>query len=84
MKLRETVRTALRSLASNRLRTALTALGMVMGVAAVVTVAGVLVAFLLMALITFYPIIYQLWMAFTNFELRHLRLQFDADHGEFR
>ena len=35
----------------------------------------ILPAFLLMALITFYPIIYQLWMAFTNFELRHLRLQ---------
>lgn len=35
----------------------------------------ILPAFLIMALITFYPLIYQLWMAFTNFELRHLRLQ---------
>jgi putative ABC transport system permease protein len=41
MMLRETVRTALRSLVTNRLRTALTALGMVMGVAAVVTVLAI-------------------------------------------
>lgn len=34
----------------------------------------ILPAFLIMAFITFYPIGYQLWMAFTNFELRHLRL----------
>src|SRR5262249_27999549 len=37
----ETVRTAVRSLASNRLRTALTALGMVIGVAAVIAVLAV-------------------------------------------
>lgn len=35
----------------------------------------ILPAFLIMALITFYPIGYQVWMAFTNFELRHLLLQ---------
>ena len=35
----------------------------------------ILPAFLTMAFITFYPIVYQVWMAFTNFELRHLRLQ---------
>ncbi len=35
----------------------------------------ILPAFLIMAFITFYPIVYQVWMAFTNFELRHLRLQ---------
>lgn len=35
----------------------------------------ILPAFILMALITFYPIFYQLWMAFTNFALEHLRLQ---------
>src|SRR5690349_12597538 len=37
----ETVRTAVRSLASNRLRTALTALGMIIGVAAVIAVLAV-------------------------------------------
>ena len=41
MMLRETARSALRSLASNRLRTALTALGMVIGVAAVVAVLAI-------------------------------------------
>lgn len=35
----------------------------------------ILPAFIIMALITFYPILYQTWMAFTNFELKHLRLQ---------
>lgn len=35
----------------------------------------ILPAFLVMALITFYPLAYQLWMAFTDFALRHLRLQ---------
>ena len=33
----------------------------------------ILPAFTVMALITFYPIFFQIWMAFTNFELRHLR-----------
>ncbi len=41
MLIRETIRTALRSLASNRLRTALTTLGMVIGVAAVVAVLAI-------------------------------------------
>jgi putative ABC transport system permease protein len=41
MVIRETMRTAWRSLASNRLRTALTALGMVIGVAAVVAVLAI-------------------------------------------
>ena len=41
MLIRETVRTALRSLAQNRVRTALTALGMVIGVAAVVAVLAI-------------------------------------------
>lgn len=35
----------------------------------------ILPAFVIMALITFYPIGYQIWMSFTNFELKHLRLQ---------
>lgn len=35
----------------------------------------ILPAFVIMAIITFYPIAYQVWMSFTNFELRHLRLQ---------
>jgi arabinogalactan oligomer/maltooligosaccharide transport system permease protein len=35
----------------------------------------ILPAFIIMAFITFYPIGYQLWMAFTNFRLEHLRLQ---------
>ncbi|NLF00201.1 MAG: sugar ABC transporter permease [Anaerolineales bacterium] len=34
----------------------------------------ILPAFLIMAFITFYPLLYQVWMSFTNFELRHLRL----------
>ena len=34
----------------------------------------ILPAFVIMAFITFYPILYQIWMAFTNFELKHLRL----------
>jgi arabinogalactan oligomer/maltooligosaccharide transport system permease protein len=33
----------------------------------------ILPAFLIMAFITFYPLLYQLWMAFTDFQLRHLR-----------
>ena len=41
MLMRETVRTAFRSLVTNRLRTALTALGMVIGVAAVVAVLAI-------------------------------------------
>ena len=41
MLFRETVRTALRSLLTNRMRTALTALGMVIGVAAVVAVLAI-------------------------------------------
>jgi arabinogalactan oligomer/maltooligosaccharide transport system permease protein len=35
----------------------------------------ILPAFIIMAFITFYPIGYQVWMSFTNFELKHLRLQ---------
>ena len=35
----------------------------------------ILPAFLIMAFITFYPIAYQVWMAFTDFGLKHLRLQ---------
>lgn len=35
--------------------------------------AYILPALVIMAFITFYPLGYQLWMAFTNFELRHLR-----------
>lgn len=35
----------------------------------------ILPAFIIMAFITFYPIAYQFWMAFTNFKLEHLRLQ---------
>ena len=35
----------------------------------------ILPAFVIMAVITFYPLAYQVWMSFTNFELRHLRLQ---------
>lgn len=35
----------------------------------------ILPAFIIMAFITFYPIGYQFWMAFTNFKLEHLRLQ---------
>jgi arabinogalactan oligomer/maltooligosaccharide transport system permease protein len=35
----------------------------------------ILPAFLIMAFITFYPLIFQLWMSFTDFELRHLRLR---------
>ena len=34
----------------------------------------ILPAFIIMALITFYPLFYQLWMSLTNFELKHLRL----------
>ena len=41
MLIRETARTAMRSLLSNRMRTALTALGMVIGVAAVVAVLAI-------------------------------------------
>lgn len=41
MDFRETIRTALRSLISNRMRTALTALGMVIGVAAVISVLAI-------------------------------------------
>lgn len=41
MLIRETIRTAIRSLAQNRMRTSLTALGMVIGVAAVVAVLAV-------------------------------------------
>ncbi|HJK92902.1 MAG TPA: ABC transporter permease [Polyangiaceae bacterium LLY-WYZ-15_(1-7)] len=41
MLLRETIRTALRSLLSHRMRTALTALGMVIGVAAVIAVLAI-------------------------------------------
>ena len=41
MQVKETIRSAWRSLASNRMRTALTALGMVIGVAAVVSVLAV-------------------------------------------
>ncbi|MBN1430675.1 MAG: sugar ABC transporter permease [Anaerolineae bacterium] len=37
--------------------------------------AYILPALLLMAFITFYPLLYQVWMAFTNFELKHLLLQ---------
>lgn len=35
----------------------------------------ILPAFLIMAFITFYPIFYQVWMAFTDFGLKNLRLQ---------
>ena len=35
----------------------------------------ILPAFVIMAVITFYPIGYQIWMSFTNFQLKHLRLQ---------
>lgn len=35
----------------------------------------ILPAFLIMAFITFYPLLYQVWMSFTNFELQHLRLR---------
>ena len=35
----------------------------------------ILPAFVIMAFITFYPIGYQVWMSFTDFELKHLRLQ---------
>lgn len=35
----------------------------------------ILPAFIIMAFITFYPIGYQVWMAFTNFRLEHLRTQ---------
>lgn len=35
--------------------------------------AYILPAFIVMALITFYPLFYQVWLSFTNFELRHLR-----------
>lgn len=34
----------------------------------------ILPAFIVMAFITFYPLVFQFWMALTNFELRHLRL----------
>jgi arabinogalactan oligomer/maltooligosaccharide transport system permease protein len=34
----------------------------------------ILPAFLLMAFITFYPLLYQVWMSFTNFQLKNLRL----------
>jgi arabinogalactan oligomer/maltooligosaccharide transport system permease protein len=33
----------------------------------------ILPAFLIMAFITFYPIFYQLWLSFTDFQLKHLR-----------
>jgi arabinogalactan oligomer/maltooligosaccharide transport system permease protein len=33
----------------------------------------ILPAFVIMAFITFYPILYQLWLSFTDFELKHLR-----------
>ena len=35
----------------------------------------ILPAFIIMALITFYPIVYQIWMSFTNFQIKNLRLQ---------
>lgn len=35
----------------------------------------ILPAFIVMALITFYPIAYQIWMSFTDFQTRNLRLQ---------
>ncbi len=35
----------------------------------------ILPAFLIMAFITFYPLGYQVWMSFTDFQLKHLRLQ---------
>ncbi|MBN1315477.1 MAG: sugar ABC transporter permease [Anaerolineales bacterium] len=34
----------------------------------------ILPAFILMAFITFYPIAYQIWLSFTDFELKNLRL----------
>jgi arabinogalactan oligomer/maltooligosaccharide transport system permease protein len=34
----------------------------------------ILPAFLIMAFITFYPILYQLWLSITDFKLKHLRL----------
>jgi len=34
----------------------------------------ILPAFAVMAFITFYPLIYQMWMALTDFQLKHLRL----------
>lgn len=34
---------------------------------------SILPAFLIMAFITFYPILFQLWMSITNFSLQHLR-----------
>lgn len=34
----------------------------------------ILPAFLLMMFITFYPLLYQLWMSVTDFQLKHLRL----------
>ncbi len=43
----------------------------------------ILPAFSIMALITFYPLVYQLWMAFTNFDLSHLRTQ-DPDFVGFQ
>jgi arabinogalactan oligomer/maltooligosaccharide transport system permease protein len=33
----------------------------------------ILPAFVIMAFITFYPLLYQLWLSFTDFELKHLR-----------
>ena len=33
----------------------------------------ILPAFVVMAFITFYPILYQLWLSFTDFQLKHLR-----------
>jgi arabinogalactan oligomer/maltooligosaccharide transport system permease protein len=33
----------------------------------------ILPAFIIMAFITFYPILYQLWLSFTDFQLKHLR-----------
>lgn len=34
----------------------------------------ILPAFLVMAFITFYPLLYQIWMSFTDFQLKNLRL----------
>jgi arabinogalactan oligomer/maltooligosaccharide transport system permease protein len=41
----------------------------------------ILPAFLIMAFITFYPIVYQFWLAFTDFQLKHLRLRNPAYVG---
>lgn len=41
----------------------------------------ILPAFLIMAFLTFYPIVYQFWLAFTDFQLKHLRLRNPAYVG---